>query len=68
MENKRAEWMRRMSERSRMDVENSEHSVCGQYLKRIRFLLSFAKKQFLKYTHMSFCLVFMIIYKHKPDV
>ena len=27
----------------------SEQSVCGQYLKRIRFLLAFAKKKFLKY-------------------
>ena len=36
------EWMWRMSGRSGVDVENerAEQSVCGQYLKRIRLLLS----------------------------
>ena len=50
-----------MSERSGVDVESeqvewmwrmSERRGCGQYLKRIRFLLAFAKTFFLKYTHV----------------
>ena len=47
MDNERVEWMWRMSERRGY----------GQYLKRIRFLLAFAKTFFLKYTLMSFCFV-----------
>ena len=43
--------MWRMSKQSGVEVESE---LYGQYQKRIRFLLAFAKKNFLKNTLMSF--------------
>ena len=40
--------MWRMSKRSGVDVETEQAGVCGQYLKRIRFLLEIAKIRILE--------------------
>ena len=57
------EWMWRISEQSRMDVENEQaECTCMWTISEEDKVFTFiCKKKFLKYTHMSFCFVLMIM-------
>ena len=47
--------MWRMSERSRVDVENEQVECMWTISKEDKVFTFICKKKFLKYTHMSFC-------------
>ena len=53
--------MWRMSGQSRVDVENKQAECMWTISKEDKVFTSICKKKFLKYIHMSFCFVLMIM-------